>query len=262
MNRIEGKNVVITGASSGIGRACAVLFASYDVNLILIARRIDQLKALKEELEAKRSVSVVERALDVRDRNAIEKFADELKSLSLRPDILINNAGLSAGLDKIHEGNFEDWDRMIDTNIKGLLNVSRCLIPMMVEHNSGHVVNIGSIAGYQVYPRGNVYNATKFAVRALTEGMNADLLGTRIRVSSVSPGAVHTEFSQVRFHGDKQRADAVYQGYTALCAEDIAEAVLFVVNAPDHVNVQEIVIMPTAQRNVYCWDRSDEASRR
>jgi 3-hydroxy acid dehydrogenase/malonic semialdehyde reductase len=256
MNRIQAKNVIITGASSGIGGACAVAFASHRVNLVLLARRVDRLNALKEELE-RNSAKVVVRALDVRDRNAVKIFADELKGLSLLPDILINNAGLSAGLDKLHEGSFEDWDRMIDTNIKGLLNVSRHIIPMMVKQNSGHVVNVGSIAGYQVYPRGNVYNATKFAVRALTEGMNADLLGTRIRVSSVSPGAVHTEFSQVRFHGNRERAESVYRGYTPLCPEDIAAAVLFVVNAPEHVNVQEIVITPTAQRNVYCWDRNE-----
>ncbi len=142
------------------------------------------------------------RHLDVRDRDDVLKFSGELKGLGISPDILINNAGLSSGLDKLHEGDFEDWDKMIDTNVKGLLNVSRAMIPLMVERGSGHIVNIGSVAGHQVYPGGNVYNATKFAVRALTEGMSIDLLGTRVRVSCVSPGAVQTEFSEVRFHGD------------------------------------------------------------
>jgi 3-hydroxy acid dehydrogenase/malonic semialdehyde reductase len=255
MNRIKGKLIVITGASSGIGRACAEQCASCGANLVLTARRIERLQELKSRLEQEHPVSVDIHKLDVRERADVRSFADNLKKSSRFPDVLINNAGLASGFALIQEGDFEDWDRMIDTNIKGLLNVSRTLIPLMVEKGSGHVVNVGSIAGYQVYPRGNVYNATKFAVRALTAGMNLDLAGTKIRVSSVSPGAVHTEFSQVRFHGDRERAEQVYRGYEPLQAGDVADAVLYIINAPEHVNIQELIIIPTAQRNVYVWDR-------
>lgn len=247
--------VLITGASSGIGRACAVQCAEYQANLILVARRSERLKTLKNDLEKEHSISVLIYQLDVRDRQAVEDFASALATQNICPDILINNAGLSAGLDKLHEGKNEDWERMIDTNIKGLLYVSRAVIPFMVKAKRGHVVNIGSIAGYQVYPGGNVYNATKFAVRALSEGMNLDLLGTDIRVSCVSPGAVNTEFSTVRFHGDTKKADTIYAGYKPLTAEDIADAVLYVLNAPEHVNIQNMLITPTAQRNIYCVDR-------
>jgi NADP-dependent 3-hydroxy acid dehydrogenase YdfG len=158
-------------------------------------------------------------------------------------------------LAKIHEGDFEDWDRMIDTNIKGLLNVTRAVLPMMVERNRGHVVNIGSVAGRMAYPKGNVYNASKFAVRALNDAMNIDLFGTNIRVSTVDPGAAETEFSEVRLHGDKERAKAVYDGFEPLTAVDVADAVRYVVNAPDHVSITDLVIMPTAQRNPYLIHR-------
>lgn len=254
MDRIKGKTVLITGASSGIGLACAEAFAQRDASLVLAARRLERLEELRGKL-SRRNISVRIRRLDVRDRDDVLEFAAELKKDGICPDILVNNAGLSAGLDKLHEGDFEDWDRMIDTNVKGILNVSRAVIPMMVERNAGHVVNIGSMAGRQVYPGGNVYNATKFAVRALTEGMSVDLLGTKVRVSCVSPGAVHTEFSEVRFHGDRERAAKVYQGYEPLTAADVADAVLYVTNAPERVNVLELLILPTAQRNVYCWQK-------
>lgn len=254
-NRISGKNIIITGASSGIGQACAVSCASYGANLILAARRFDRLIALKEELEGKNGISVSIHRLDVRNRAEVEKFSEEIKTGGFHPDVLINNAGLSAGLDKLHEGKADDWERMIETNIKGLLNVSRAIIPIMIGKSKGHVVNVGSIAGYQVYPGGNVYNATKFAVRALSEGMNIDLMGTDIRVSCINPGAVNTEFSEVRFYGDRQRADKVYDGYTPLTAEDIADAILYIINTPEHVNVQNLTVTPTAQRNVYCVDR-------
>jgi len=257
MSRIRGKNVIITGASSGIGQACAERCASAGANLVLAARRLERLEVLKHDLENRCGISVVVRPLDVRDRAAVETFGRELEALSIHPDILINNAGLASGLERLQEGDFEDWDRMIDTNIKGLLNVSRFLIPRMAARNSGHVVNVGSLAGHQVYPRGNVYNATKFAVRALTEGMSIDLLGTNVRVSCVSPGAVQTEFSDVRFHGDRERAAKVYKGYKPLTAKDIAEAVFFIINAPEHVNILEMIVLPTAQRNVYCWHRED-----
>lgn len=254
MDRINGKSVLITGAGSGIGYACAEAFADRSAHVILAARRLERLEELRGRLSGGKA-SVLIRRLDVRERQDVLKFAAELKQSGIIPDILVNNAGLSAGLDKLHEGDFEDWDRMIDTNIKGLLNMSRAIVPLMVERNSGHIVNIGSMAGHQVYPGGNVYNATKYAVRALTEGMSIDLLGTKVRVSCVSPGAVHTEFSEVRFHGDRERAEKVYQGYEPLTAGDVADAVLYVTNTPEHVNILEILMLPTAQRNVYCWHR-------
>jgi len=251
MNRIEGKLALITGASSGIGEACARALASYGADLILLARRQERLDALRAQLEETYGVKVRTAALDVRDRAAILAFAEELAADDVVPEILVNNAGLSRGLDPIHEGSFDDWDEMIDTNIKGLLNVARAFLPHMVRRDRGHVVNLGSIAGHIVYPNGNVYNATKFAVRALNQAMNIDLVGTSIRVSSIDPGAVETEFSLVRFHGDAERAAAVYQGFTPLTPEDIADAVCYVVNAPPHVNIQQMVIMPTAQRSPY-----------
>jgi len=251
MNRIEGKLALITGASSGIGEACARALASYGADLILLARRQERLDALRAQLEETYGVKVRTAALDVRDRAAILAFAEELAADDVVPEILVNNAGLSRGLDPIHEGSFDDWDEMIDTNIKGLLNVTRAFLPHMVRRDRGHVVNLGSIAGHIVYPNGNVYNATKFAVRALNQAMNIDLVGTSIRVSSIDPGAVETEFSLVRFHGDAERAAAVYQGFTPLTPEDIADAVCYVVNAPPHVNIQQMVIMPTAQRSPY-----------
>ncbi len=254
-NRIQGKRILITGASAGIGKACAEKFAASGASLILAARRFDRLEDIRQELSERFRVAVDVFPLDVRDRKAVETFSDQLKNQDLIPDILINNAGLASGLDPLQLGNFEDWDRMIDTNIKGLLNVSRFIIPHLVEAGGGHVVNVGSLAGYQVYPGGNVYNATKFAVRALSEGMNIDLTGTSIRVSMVCPGAANTEFSEVRFHGDREAADKVYEGFMPLSAEDVADAIFFIINAPAHVNIQNILLTPTAQRNVYCVDR-------
>jgi 3-hydroxy acid dehydrogenase / malonic semialdehyde reductase len=254
-NRIQGKVILITGASAGIGKACAENSAAAGASLILTARRLDRLHNIGQELSNKYRVATNVFALDVRDREAVEAFSRELKDRDLIPDILINNAGLASGFDPLHSGNFEDWDQMIDTNIKGLLNVSRFIIPLMVAEGRGHVVNVGSLAGYQVYPKGNVYNATKFAVRALSEGMNIDLAGTAIRVSMVCPGAANTEFSAVRFHGDLEAARKVYDGFKPLRAEDVAEAIFFIINAPAHVNIQNILLTPTAQRNVYCVDR-------
>jgi len=255
MNRVENKLIMITGASAGFGEACARCFASYGARLVLWARREDRLRQLASEIEKQSGVSIRIDAVDVRDREQVLAAVERLRADDAVPDVLVNNAGLASGLDKLHEGDYEDWDRMIDTNVKGLLNVSREVIPHMVERNSGHVVNIGSIAGHIVYPKGNVYNATKFAVRALTEGMNIDLLGTKIRVSSVDPGAADTEFSLVRFHGDAERARTVYNGFDPLTAEDVADAVYYVVNAPQHVTISDLVILPTAQRNPYLIER-------
>ncbi|HYT71834.1 MAG TPA: SDR family NAD(P)-dependent oxidoreductase, partial [Gemmatimonadales bacterium] len=194
-------------------------------------------------------------AVDVRDRVAVNRAAEGLVAAGHVPDVLINNAGLASGMAKIHEGDPDDWDRMIDTNLKGLLNVTRAILPHLVARRRGHVVNIGSTAGHMTYPMGNVYSATKFGVRALTEAMNLDVAGTPIRVSSVDPGFVETEFSEVRFHGDRERAQAVYRGFTPLTADDVADAIAYVVNLPEHVNILDLIIMPTAQRNIYVVDR-------
>ena len=258
MNRIKGKQVLITGASSGIGEACARRFAAAGANLFLTARREDRLGRLKKTLEKDHGGTVRVRRLDVRDRKAVEAFSAEVASEITAPDVLVNNAGLASGLGKFFEGDFEDWDKMIETNVTGLLNVSRFIVPLMVKRNEGHIVNIGSVAGHIVYPGGNVYNASKFAVRALTQAMSMDLVGTKIRVSSIDPGAVETEFSVVRFHGDENKANSVYKGFKPLTGGDIAEAVYFVVNLPEHVNVLEMVVMPTAQRSPFVLHREEE----
>lgn len=258
MSRIGGRLALVTGASAGIGRACARRLAADAADLVLWARREGRLAALAEELAATHDVSVRTASVDVRDREAVEAAAGALLDAGLVPEILVNNAGLAAGLAPIQEGDPDDWERMIDTNVKGLLLVTRAFLPAMLGRDRGHVVNIGSIAGRQVYPQGNVYNATKYAVRALTEGTNLDVVGSSVRVSSVDPGLVETEFSLVRFHGDEERASAVYDGYTPLAAEDVAETVAFVVNAPPHVNVAEVLLLPTDQRSVHVLHR-DEA---
>lgn len=259
MKQLEGRWILVTGASAGIGEACARRFAASGANLILWARREDRLRSLATELRERHSTTVETRQVDVRDRDLVGREAGALVTSGRVPDVLLNNAGLASGFEFLHEGDHEDWDRMIDTNVKGLLNVTRAILPHMVERGTGHVVNIGSTAGHQVYPRGNVYNASKFAVKALTEGINLDVAGTNVRVSSVDPGLVHTEFSRVRFHGDDERAEGVYRGFDPLAAEDVADCVHFVVTRPSHVNVFNIVVLPTAQRNVYLLDRDDSA---
>lgn len=256
MSRIKGKLILVTGASSGIGEACARRFAVEGANLVLWARRADRLERVAAELGTAHRVSLSVAVVDVRDRTAVNRAADALVRADRVPDVLINNAGLASGMAKIQDGDPEDWDRMIDTNVKGLLNVTRAILPHMVARRQGHVVNIGSTAGHMTYPMGNVYNATKFGVRALTEGMNLDVAGTPIRVSAVDPGFVETEFSEVRFHGDTDRAKAVYKGFTPLAADDVADAIAYVLNLPAHVNILDLVIMPTAQRNVYVVDRA------
>ena len=251
MNRIKGKTVLITGASAGIGEASARAFASFGADLILCARREDRLTALKTELEGEHDVRVRTQVLDVRDREAVEAFASELEDQGAVPDILLNNAGKALGLHLLHEGLVEDWEEMIDTNVKGLLYMSRFILPAMVRRNSGHIVNIGSVAGHQVYQKGAVYNASKYAVKALNEGMALDLLGTRIRMTSIDPGMVQTEFSQVRFHGDEERAKTVYDGLQPLTGQDIADIIIYVVNTPEHVNILNLIVLPTAQRSAH-----------
>ncbi|MEJ2548775.1 MAG: SDR family NAD(P)-dependent oxidoreductase [Gemmatimonadota bacterium] len=255
---MNGLLALITGASAGIGEATARRFAAGGAELVLWARREERLRALAEELQAARNVRVHTQGVDVRDRAAVDEASARLLREVGTPDLLLNNAGLASGLALLHEGDPEDWDRMIDTNLKGLLNVTRAVLPAMVERGTGHVINIGSTAGHQVYPKGNVYNATKFGVRALTEGMNLDVAGTGVRVSSVDPGFVETEFSVVRFHGDEERAEAVYEGFEPLTADDVADVVAFVATRPPHVNVHDVVLLPTAQRNVYVLDRKAE----
>ncbi|MDR1626794.1 MAG: SDR family NAD(P)-dependent oxidoreductase [Spirochaetia bacterium] len=252
---VKGKTVLITGATSGIGEACAGAFASKGSALVLAARRKDVLEKKAAELKKEYGVPVEAFVLDVRSRKAVFDFAEDLKARKLFPDVLVNSAGLARGLSKLHEGDVGEWEEMIDTNVKGLLYVSRAIIPLMAARNYGHIVNIGSLAGRMVYPAGNVYNATKFAVDALNQAMNIDLAGTDIRASLIEPGMVKTNFSAVRFGGDQARAGAVYEGVRYLTGKDIADAILYVVEAPDHVNIQSLLIMPTDQRNSYVLHR-------
>lgn len=248
-NRIQGRAVLVTGASAGIGEACARRFVAAGADVVLWARRVERLEALAADLERRHGVAVRFAAVDVRDRAAVFREAEALLDRGWVPDVLLNNAGLAVGLSTLQEGDPDDWERMIDTNVKGLLYVTRAFLPHMVERGRGHVVNLGSLAGHQVYPKGNVYTATKHAVRALTHALALDLAGTPIRVSSIDPGLVETEFSIVRFKGDRERAAGVYQGLQPLTADDVADAVLYAVNAPPHVNVLELLLLPTAQRS-------------
>lgn len=256
MNRLKGKLALVTGASSGFGSATARRLAADGVRLVLWARRLDRLQDLAAGLTKQHGTEVRVDAVDVRDRAAVSAVAEELAGGGLVPDILLNNAGLAAGMATVQDGDPDDWDRMIDTNLKGLLNVTRALLPHMVKRNTGHIVNIGSTAGHQTYPKGNVYNATKFGVRALTEGMNLDLAGTKLKASAVDPGFAETEFSVVRFRGDTERAKSVYKGYRPLSAEDVADVIMYVLNLPEHVNILNVIVMPTAQRNIYVVDRT------
>ncbi|MBD2676683.1 MULTISPECIES: SDR family oxidoreductase [Nostoc] len=255
MASLENQIILITGASSGIGTACAKIFAGAGAKLILAARRLERLQQLADTLTQDFNTEVHLLELDVRDRSAVESAISNLPSSWSDIDILINNAGLSRGLDKLHEGSFTDWEEMIDTNIKGLLYLSRYVVPGMVSRSRGHVVNLGSIAGHQTYPGGNVYCATKAAVRVISEGLKQDLLGTPVRVTSVDPGMVETEFSEVRFHGDTERAKKVYQGVTPLTPDDIADVIFFCVTRSPHVNINEVVLMPVDQASATLVNR-------
>ncbi|MBW4468122.1 MAG: SDR family oxidoreductase [Pegethrix bostrychoides GSE-TBD4-15B] len=250
------QTVLITGASSGIGAACARIFAAAGARLILTARRLERLEALAAELKQQFQTSSHLLPCDVSDQAAVTTALETLPPDWSTIDVLINNAGLSRGLEKLHQGSLSDWEEMIDTNLKGLLYVTRAVLPGMVSRNRGHIVNIGSIAGHQTYPGGNVYCATKAAVRALSEGLKMDLLGTALRVSSIDPGMVETEFSEVRFHGDRERASSVYQGITPLTPHDIAEIVLFCVSRPAHVNISDLIVLATAQASATMVHRS------
>lgn len=247
MNLLKGKITYITGASSGIGKACAETFAKEKSNLILTARRIERLKTLAKNLEKAYDVKVKCIELDVRNFEQVKDAIESLEKSWKNIDILINSAGLSRGLDKIHEGKKEDWDEMIDTNIKGLAYVTRHVLPLMVKRKKGHVINIGSTAGHDVYPAGNVYAATKFAVKALSQSTRYDVLDKGIKVTSVDPGMVETEFSLVRFSGDKERAKKVYTGIKPLNAIDVAETVLFCATRSQNVNINQVILTPLAQ---------------
>ncbi|MGB2758841.1 MULTISPECIES: SDR family NAD(P)-dependent oxidoreductase [Maribacter] len=239
------KTAFITGATSGIGKSTAIHFAINGINLVLCGRRQDRLDALKEELG--KEVQVHTLNFDIRDKESVKEAIDSLPKEFSQIDILINNAGNAHGLDTIQDGSLDDWDAMLDINVKGLLYVSKALIPKMIAQKSGHIINIGSTAGKEVYPKGNVYCASKHAVDAINQGMRIDLNGTGIRVGAVNPGLVETEFSNVRFKGDEDRAENVYKGFQPLKPEDIADIIYFVVTRPYHVNIADLVVMPTAQ---------------
>lgn len=241
------KIALITGATSGIGEATAIEFAKHDYNLIITGRRAGRLVELAKKLTSDYNVQVKTLVFDVRINDSVVESIHSLPEDWKKIDVLVNNAGLASGLDPIQNGDLEDWDKMIDTNVKGLLYVSKAIIPMMIANKKGHIVNIGSIAGKEVYANGNVYCASKHAVEALTKSMRIDLLKEGIKVSSVSPGLVETEFSQVRFHGDTDRAAEVYKGFEPLSAEDIAETIWFIASRPAHVNINDVLIMPTVQ---------------
>ena len=247
MALLSNKIVFITGASSGIGKACATEFAREGANLILSARRIDRLNELSEKLKSEFGVNIITLQFDVRNLDEVKENISNLTEEWKHIDVLVNNAGLARGFDKFYDAQIDHWNEMIDTNVKGLLYVTKQVLPGMLEKGSGHIINIGSTAGHEVYPNGNVYCATKFAVNALTQSLRVDLLDKNIKVSTVDPGMVETEFSEVRFSGDTEKAKNVYRGLKPLSAEDIASAVLFCATRPPHVNINEIIVTPTAQ---------------
>ena len=247
MTENMSKTILITGASSGIGEGCARKFASQGARLILNARSTDKLNALAEELKEKYNAECFVMPFDVCDRQSAAAALNALPQEWKAIDVLINNAGLAIGVDKEHEGNPDEWDVMIDTNVKALLSMTRLVVPGMVERGRGHIINIGSIAGDAAYPGGSVYCATKAAVKALSDGLRIDLVDTPLRVTNVKPGLVETNFSVVRFRGDKDKADNVYRGIKPLNGDDIAEVVYFAASAPEHIQVAEILVMPTYQ---------------
>ncbi|MDF4203448.1 SDR family NAD(P)-dependent oxidoreductase [Maribacter sp. SA7] len=248
------KTAFITGATSGIGKSTAILFAQNGIDLVLCGRRQDRLDDLKEELG--KEVQVHTLNFDIRNKDSVREAVDSLPKEFAEIDILINNAGNAHGMDTIQEGSIDDWDAMLDINVKGLLYVSKAVIPQMIARKSGHIINIGSTAGKEVYPKGNVYCASKHAVDAINQGMRIDFNGTGVRVGAVNPGLVETEFSNVRFKGDEDRADKVYKGFQPLKPEDIADIIHFVVTRPYHVNIADLVVMPTAQASSTIVDKN------
>jgi len=255
---LQSQTVFITGASSGIGRAAAIAFAKEGCDLLLCARRIARLEELKQEIRSQfPEVDIHIFELDVRDQKAVHHSLTTLPEDWRMIDILVNNAGLSRGLDKLQDGVIQDWEEMIDTNVKGLLYITREIVPGMIIRGKGHIINIGSIAGHEVYPKGNVYCASKFAVDAITKGLRMDLVDTPLRVTTIDPGLVETEFSKVRFHGDEEKAAQVYKTIKALSAEDIADAIVWSASRPEHVQIAEIIIFPTAQASAAVVHRSN-----
>lgn len=251
MNKIA----LISGATSGIGEALAWKFAENKYNLILTGRRGERLDKIKTELSNKFNVDVLTLNFDIRHLSEVEKAVQSIPEAWKKIDVLINNAGLAAGAAPIQDGSYDDWERMIDTNVKGLLYLSRNIIPLMKARKKGHIINIGSIAGRQVYPNGNVYCATKAAVQSISEGMRIDLVNFGIKVTQIAPGAVETEFSLVRFNGDAEAAKKVYKGYKPLAADDIANIAFFTTTLPEHVNINDLLVTPTAQANVYIYNK-------
>ena len=249
------KIVLITGATSGLGAAIARKFAENGNHLILTGRREDRLDSITRELIKTYHVEILPLIFDVRKLKEVEDALEILPENWRNIDVLINNAGLAVGLDPIHEGVIDDWERMIDTNVKGLLYMTRVFAPLMVARKKGHIINIGSIAGKEVYPNGNVYCGSKFAVDAISKAMRIDLLPHHIKVTQVAPGALYTEFSLVRFKGDEARAEAVYNGFRPLIASDVADVVYYVTTLPGHVNINDLVIMPTAQASSMHFNR-------
>lgn len=254
---LHGRCALVTGATSGFGLAIARRFAAEGARVVVTGRREERLLALAQELRAAHGVEATPLVFDVRDRAAVESALRAERDLLDRLEIVVNNAGLAAGLDPVQSADPDDWERMIDTNVKGLLWVTRAVLPGMIARRCGDVVNIGSVAGHQPYGGGSVYTATKFAVRAITDALRYDVLGSGVRVTNVEPGLAETEFSLVRFHGDEARAKAVYKGVRPLAAEDVADAVAWAVTRPAHVNVQEILLMPTDQASAYAVHRRE-----
>lgn len=257
---MKGKTIFITGATSGIGEGCARKFAAMGSNLILNGRNTEKLENLKKELTAQ-GVEVLTLPFDVRDRKAMQEAVDSLQGQWKHVDVLINNAGLVIGMDKEHEGSLDEWDIVIDTNIKALLAMTRLIVPGMVERGCGHVINIGSIAGDATYAGGSVYCATKAAVKALSDGLRIDLVNTPVRVTNIKPGMVETNFSVIRFRGDQDKADAVYKGIRPLTGDDIADVVYYAASAPAHVQIAEVLVMPTYQATGTVCHRQEQAAR-
>jgi len=254
---LQKQTVFITGASSGIGRAAAIAFAKEGCDLLLCARRLNKLEELKREIySVNHDINIHVFELDVRDQKAVHNTLSTLPEHWRVIHILVNNAGLSRGLDKFQDALLSDWEEMLDTNVKGLLYVSKEIVPGMIIRGKGHIINIGSIAGHEVYPKGNVYCASKFAVDAITKGMRMDLVDTPLRITTIDPGLVETEFSKVRFHGDEEKAAQVYKTIKALQPEDIADAIVWSASRPAHVQVAEIILFPTAQASAAVVHRS------
>ena len=249
------KITIITGATSGIGKSCAYIFAKNNHNLIITGRRKERLDKIATELQAKYGVQVLSLSFDIRNNDEVRKAINSLPSEWRHINILINNAGLAVGLNTIQDGEIDDWERMIDTNVKGLLYMSKAVLPLLIKQNGGHVINIGSIAGKEVYPNGNVYCATKHAVDALSKAMRIDLVKHGIKVTQIAPGAIETEFSIVRFKGDKSISDNVYNGYQPLLPDDVANVIYYTTTLPSHVNINDLVLMPTAQASATILNR-------